>query len=161
TVQVGHQRNVVGALAELVRCVREQRPRPRAAKPPSAAPSPSLSMYASTPGGGLVAIVDPLLVPPRPTRDDLGELAPARRGPPPIPARARTSWRHVIARAGSPRRRPPGPPPGARPVNDLALLPRGSQETFTAEPYAPPTATLPPGSIYARYLRSGRWVPIR
>lgn len=28
------------------------------------------------------------------------------------------------------------------------------------EPY-PPGTPLPPGSIYARYLRSGRWVPIR
>jgi len=36
----------------------------------------------------------------------------------------------------------------------------GSQE-LSLEPFGPAAAPLPPGHIYARYQRSGRWVPIR
>jgi hypothetical protein len=36
----------------------------------------------------------------------------------------------------------------------------GSQEIYPLEPF-PSAAPLPPGNIYARYLRSGRWVPVR
>lgn len=37
----------------------------------------------------------------------------------------------------------------------------GSQEMPVSDPYASVVAPLPPGCIYARYLRSGRWVPVR
>ena len=37
----------------------------------------------------------------------------------------------------------------------------GSPDAFTADPYAMPGAPLPPDMIYARYLRGGRWLPLR
>jgi hypothetical protein len=63
---------------------------------------------------------------------------------------------HVIPRASYPAS--PIPPPVPVP----APTPRaeGSQEIVPVEPFAP-AASLPPGNIYARYYRSGRWVPLR
>ncbi|MBA3452486.1 MAG: PilZ domain-containing protein, partial [Deltaproteobacteria bacterium] len=58
-----------------------------------------------------------------------------------------------------PRRAPKSPsrPP---PLPATTLRARSSSQGAT-EPFTPPATVTPPGIIYARYLRSGRWVPIR
>lgn len=55
-------------------------------------------------------------------------------------------------RSPSPPSRPPSPPvtPG-----------RARSSSQATETFTPSTTVMPPGIIYARYLRSGRWVPIR
>ncbi len=131
TVTVAHQRSVVGALTELVRRM------------------PGLARGSVPPGG-----------PPMPA------------GPPPIPRIHRRSSPHVIPRAVSPP--PPASDAGRDRVSTVQMDPldaqrlaaagappaEASQDIAPVEPYAP-AASLPPGNIYARYLRSGRWVPIR
>jgi hypothetical protein len=194
TVTVTHQRSVLGALTELVRRIREQRASrssshtlPRPPKPPPVPPIAMLARRSSAPDPDL------LIVQPRSTRDDLGELK--RRQMQEI-AKGRRPSRNVIARAPSPQPPPaPAPPPAPEagraattqmdPLDSQRLaaahLPPGASrlsdttrpnaasppaeapppEIASAEPYAPAATPLPPGSIYARYLRSGRWVPIR
>lgn len=161
TMVVADQRGVINTLTDLVKRLREQ----RSPKPP---PVPSAR---GLPRGDTS---DPLmLVKAKGTRDDLTAPEtprmefPRRDTPPP----GRAISPHVIARR-SPNRaatvemepaeayrkatesmRPPPPPvPGrARSPSQVAT------EPFTSAATAP----TPPGIIYARYLRSGRWVPIR
>lgn len=79
--------------------------------------------------------------------------APMPGGSPAISKPVRRSSPHVIPRVSSPSPpMPPAPPPAPRA--------EGSQEIVPVEPFAP-AASLPPGNIYARYFRSGRWVPLR
>jgi hypothetical protein len=138
TLHLNYARSVVGALSELVRRIKDQRA-PRAQPPP----------------------------PPQPqqlakgTRDDLVSEADFVADPAP----AATISKHVI-----PRRTPSGPLPA-----ELAVTPHGTQPppssgseiappTFQgigATPYLPPTSGVPNDQIHARYLRGGRWVPIR
>ena len=51
------------------------------------------------------------------------------------------------------------------PMSDLPLAPdatwRASSPSQLVEPYLPTIGAHPANTIYARYLRSGRWVPIR
>jgi hypothetical protein len=202
TLHVSDQRNVVGALTELSRRVREQKLAPKTvinlsgARPPGPPPHPAARASVKPRG----TTDDPvLLVNPKSTRDDLPKLAPAGPAPrepamlePATPDHVRRARRdivvrttspHVIARTTSahraetvelsaieaqrmasqllPERQSPssiGPPPIA---TSRAGTPRNVDAPLL-EPYLPTaTAPMPSGIIYARYLRSGRWVPIR
>ena len=85
----------------------------------------------------------------RSTRDDLQRLPPEPPEPPEPAVAAAPTSRHVITRASSPSLR------------------RLEPQAVEAEPYLPPTPPAAAGAggtpemIYARYLRGGRWVPIR
>ncbi len=175
TLQVADQRTVFNALTELVKRLREQ----RSQKPPPVPAARGLPRGDTSDPVMLVKAkgtrddLPPTAV-PRGTRDDLAshtgpELRPEfPRAETPRPGRAISP--HVIAR-NSPHRaatvemqpieayrkahesmRPP-PPPGGRARSPSQV----ATEPFTSAATAP----TPPGIIYARYLRSGRWVPIR
>jgi hypothetical protein len=160
SLQVRTQRSVIAALSELVRRIKEQ----RVTKPPARTIAPR----------GDTA--DPvLLVAAKGTRDNLQtptvvEHSPAVK-PPPLPTKALTApsqrSRPILSdtkeidpteqqrlatetRVVDPADRQPLP---------LPAPPSGSQKKAGGSgPYQPaPTA----GVIYARYLRSGRWVPVR
>ncbi|MGN6108939.1 MAG: PilZ domain-containing protein [Kofleriaceae bacterium] len=223
TVHVVDQRNVVGALGELVRRLRELRSRPGTTRPPSV-PAARATMR---PRG---TTQDPvLLVQPRSTRDDIPRLS-REDGAPRRPDEVRTTSPHVIARPSTPRGdvhraqtvelspielhrmamgeqagavgevgeveveaddgslaaqidSMPPPPVGARracspsqldtepnlPARPSPGLMQGAarpspgliEEAPRPSRGATESVPLPPRIIYARYLRSGRWVPIR
>lgn len=107
---------------------------------------------------------------PRSTRDDLPRAA--RGLEPPAPPRMGTdsqpppTSRHVISRASSPSLRAIQP----RTLADLPPAPESARRARSpgpdAEPFRPSTpaagpTVATPDTIYARYLRSGRWVPLR
>lgn len=148
TLQVSTQRSVIAALSELVKRIKEQR---------TAKPARTVAPRGDT--------EDPvLLVAPKGTRDNLQsptvvEHAPAVK-PPPIPTN-RSSGSLRLSRIETKE-------------IDPADLQRLATETRMVDPedrkasppkkpggsgpYAPAPAA---GVIYARYLRSGRWVPVR
>ena len=154
-LQVSTQRSVIAALSELVKRIKEQR---------TAKPARSIAPRGDT--------ADPvLLVAAKGTRDNLQsptvvENAPAVK-PPPIPTKALT--------APTNRSRPNlidtkeiDPAEQQRLATETRVvdvedrqpdpLPPPPKKAGGSGPYAPaPTA----GVIYARYLRSGRWVPVR
>jgi hypothetical protein len=102
---------------------------------PSAAPAAEVVRERSARAPrAATALMDPL---------ETQRLAVAGLPPEAMPALAENT------RPGAPM---PPPPP---------VLADGSGELSVADPYASAVAPLPPGCIYARYLRSGRWVPIR
>ncbi len=172
TLRVDHQRNVVGALVELVRLIRELK-------------SPSGRMVALPRGD----TQDPvMLVKAKGTRDNLPQ--PHASGPLPPPLRTRIEASPPPTRVvpeGSPRvtgnvvrnyhraptvQMPPeeierraiesATPRGIAPGESLRMpvspppIPRAMNERPTER-----TQLAQPSIIYARYLRSGRWVPIR
>ena len=161
TLHVGEQRSVVGAVTELVRRVRAHKATSTRAtmigalpvRPPRAAPPP--------PPARAVPRADTdeplLLVKAKGTRDDLTTASP--RG-----TRDRVGGGispHVIARTAADARH--GEPVGeARPAPPPAPVRARSPSNVSTEVFMP-TATGPtqPGIIYARYLRSGRWMPLR
>ena len=151
---VSTERSAIGALTELVRRVREQ----RTAKPP-APPVRSVQPRGDT--------ADPImLVAAKGTRNDLEKQS--------IDALNPSTSRHVVARSNR--------------LPTVEIEPKEAQRLVTETrvmdvednlPPAPPTKKmraqspigvggssphLPTGQsqvIYARYLRSGRWVPVR
>jgi hypothetical protein len=161
---ISSERSAIGALTELVRRIKEQ----RTAKPP---PPPRRMV---TPRGDTADPV--LLVAAKGTRDDIQptaiEPSPVVK-PPPIPTHrntlARTSVQTVEMTAVESERLaseargvvtetrvlevedrlPPAPPPRRA---------ASQSKASGSGPFQPS-----PGSqvIYARYLRSGRWVPVR
>jgi len=162
TILVAGQRTVADTLTELVRRIREQRT--SGTRPP---PVPSAR--------GLPTRGEPddpqLLVRARGTRDDLP--------PPELPRATREQLRTQndlaqvieppVARAtsssGLPRHRIDADAAamsmGAAPATLPPAPRRGRSESqLGREPYLPSPST-PRGIIYARYLRSGRWIPIR
>jgi hypothetical protein len=177
TLHVSDQRGVVASLAELVRRVRDVKKVP----PPVPAARAQVRPRGTT--------QDPvLLVNPKSTRDDLPqqemtiELIPEDQ----VPTVYQRTSPHVIARAKSPHRAetvlmPPGQAikiaESSRPGRPIADEPIGDEDATIAraespmelassarvDPDAYPMANgpTPPGIIYARYLRSGRWMPIR
>jgi hypothetical protein len=163
SLSISTERSVVGALTELVRRIKEQR---------TAKAARSVHPRGDT--------ADPvLLVAAKGTRDDLQptriEASPPVK-PPPIPNKALNppTHRNVIARGNrlptvemdpSTSQRlatetrvmdvedhlPPAPP--TKPMRA-----QSPQKAGGSGPYQPtPTSQV----IYARYLRSGRWVPVR
>ena len=110
TLHVSYARDVVGALAELVRKVKDT----RGGKPTSQPPPLPLA---------------------KGTRDDLRRAASSLRDLPRAVTPTPTS-RHVVPR-------------------------RHSSPRLDGEAYVPSTAIAPKDMIFARYLRGGRWVPIR
>lgn len=176
SLRVDNQRNVVGALVELVKLIRELK-------------TPSGRMLA-TPRGDTEDPV--MLVAAKGTRDNLPRTLPSVRArndevPPPLRTRAEASppptrvTGHVIRQ----QHRAPTvqmPPDEierrasetATPAVDIApgeslRMPMARTETNVATDRMPttpppiPSRSLEntPSIIYARYLRSGRWVPIR
>ena len=81
------------------------------------------------------------------TRNDLTAEAIAAA----VPIAPVTTSRHVIPR------RAPSPPPDPEP----AELAPPTFDGVGATPYLPASAACARDTIYARYLRGGRWVPIR
>lgn len=181
-LQVFDQRSVVGTLTELVRRVRELKT--MAARPlPTRGDTedPHLLVHAK----GTRDDLPPAKL-AKSTRDNLRTqndlVEPIEQPGPPRVALARTGRRDEVVRATSSNVIPrvhraatvemqplearrmatasmdlptPGP---ERPASRRARSP----STHGTEPYLPsPTTATPPGIIYARYLRSGRWVPIR
>ncbi|MBS1123226.1 MAG: hypothetical protein H6Q90_5454 [Deltaproteobacteria bacterium] len=175
TLQVLDQRSVVRALTELSRRVRDHKlasktvigslpQRPRGMPPPIPAARASLNPRGTT--------EDPvLLVTPKSTRDLPSIVDPAPRAAPPV----RPTSRHVIARATIAHRASTvelSPIESRRMSEQLVERPSApvirpapvatERAQRDSEPYLPTsTAAMPLGIIYARYLRSGRWVPIR
>lgn len=83
---------------------------------------------------------------------------PERKTPPPELAARKTPLAQPAARAPSPAPAPEPPVPTAA-LNAPSMRIRTEQ---TTEPYLPAPTGLPsPHVIYARYLRGGRWVPVR
>ncbi len=191
SLQVADQRSVVGALTDLVRKVREHRQvKPAAvAAPRGSGPPPTPAARASLSPRGTEA--DPVLhVQPKSTRDDL-EQAPDTRvvtapEPPATPwvhraetveadprelqrlaaeavareARDAVTGDGVLMRADGAPSSPMGSPSSGR-VDASLRTPRPRSQSGT-ERYLPTVnGPTPPGIIHARYLRSGRWVPIR
>lgn len=109
----------------------------------------------------LVRRVRELRKPAAPTGQQTPVITPKRAVVPPKPATK-------VAARGLPNGEQPTlvvKPKGTR--DDLAHHHRLAKSTRdvvrdpAAEPYKPTNTQLPQGIIYARYLRSGRWVPIR
>ncbi len=163
THQVMHRRDVVGALTELVKQIRTAKPKAQVALKlpppiPKAARGDTNDPVLLIPPKGTRDIEPPKIV-ARSTRDDatqlqrpkrVGSEPPQRAGSePPAP---RTSSRNVIRRE---------PSPVKIRLNSIADVDQEPPKQVT-EPYLP-TANGPAPStmIYARYLRSGRWVPAR
>ncbi len=207
SVHVTDQRTAVGALTELVRFLREQKPASKPARLGSTPPAPPQTAAAR---GSLVprgVTREALSVQPKSTRDDLPpHLQASSSAPhqPPMPSRTEYS-RHVVARPRPVHRArtvevpsveaqrlvakslrdsggsPTVPAAGAlsghlvpsltpavtvvavKGLRPPAPIPRlRSVAVPAAEPYLPTMAGPQlPGVIYARYLRSGRWVPVR
>ena len=190
TLHVNDQRTIVGALIETVRRVRELRsngPKAVLASIPVRPPShPQVVAHKPQPSArGLPSrgdTADPvLLVKPKGTRDDL----PARTVEPPPPPRiaepdepdepeiqvvpARAASRHVIPRdvhraatVQMPRVDAERMVAESMPPAPAGIRRARSPSHAGTEPYLPAAIEpTPPTVIYARYLRSGRWVPIR
>ncbi|MBL0215342.1 MAG: PilZ domain-containing protein [Myxococcales bacterium] len=185
TLQVGDQRHVTSALTELMRRVRDLRATVRppvlAAVPLRTTPPPIPAAAASShyPRGDTA---DPhLLVHAKGTRDGLPQALPRstrdRLPPPPsAPSRITRSDRfpptseersaeravspNVVARNDVHRAEtvevlPPTPPVASRRARSPSNV---STDQFVVPG---PTERAQPTIIHARYLRSGRWVPIR
>ncbi len=186
TIQVGEQRHVSTALIELVRRVREQkanvRPPVVASAPLSRATPPPIPTngWREHPRGDTS---DPyLLVKAKGTRNDvivsmkrapseppavLERVSRSDKMPPVTEASARAVSPNVISRSSGVHR--------AATVEVSAedafrrageALPRtptnvATEEIEVLEPVEDSAKTQVPSVIYARYLRSGRWVPIR
>jgi len=162
TLQVTEQRGVLDTLTELARRLREHRaPKPAVVGVVRPPPIPAAR---GLPRGDTADPV--MLVKAKGTRDDLAR--PARAVSPHVivrnsPHRATTvemaaAEAERMAAASMPRALAPTMPP---PVPGAAVGAR-SPSQLMSEPFIPdPAGPTPPGIIYARYQRSGRWVPIR
>ena len=180
TIQVGAQRHVASALTELVRRVREQKANVR----PSMIASAPISRTTPPPVPSKTAhpyprgdTSDPyLLVKAKGTRDGLPEAPAAVKRvsrsdklPPVTENTTRAVSPNVISRSSGIHRaatvemsaeeafREAGEKRSTRPPTNVA-----TEEIEVIEPVEDaPAASQIPAIIYARYLRSGRWVPIR
>lgn len=179
TIQVSGQRNVVGAVSELARQIREHKKGSGVSELPKK-PAAKASMRPNN-----VSEVQSPVVHAKGTRDDLDRdqvmhstHMPALDKPagheslPAVPLPPRTASPNVINR--SQRVQTVDMPPQA-----LQEILRQTREGLQTPPGAlPAVATpagivkkperdatgsgpMPTGIIYARYLRSGRWVPVR
>jgi len=123
---------------------------PRAQRPTAPAPMSSVPAMATRPQAPSPAVQAPTRLPSIPvqTRAQVPSgLAPLPRAPAPLPPAPRP---------------PPAPPSPALPPAPMQSRRARSPSQVATEPFTPgATEAMPPGIIYARYLRSGRWVPIR
>ena len=165
TLQLDNQRAVVGALVELVRIVRDSKTTQMAA----------IAAIAAIPLKR--AKTAPPVPTARGTRDLIAKQALRDLEPPPPPRRDRAERAsEPPARAPSPqvivRGKGSGSHPQLPPMSGIAdadteppsRAPRAhSPSQLGTEPHlaGPSTPEAAPGIIYARYLRSGRWLPIR
>jgi len=176
TLQVGEHGGVVSTLGELVRRIRELKSNAsRVTRPTSPPPARAARGLMRTDGDAPVLRVQPrgtrddvppAKARPRSTRDEPGgpqpsapsrvERSPGRGSlisPHVIPRVHRAATVQlspaVVQRQAAQSLPPPLPPSRAGSPSEPA-----TEVTSLASP-------LPPGVIYARYLRSGRWVPIR
>lgn len=159
SIKVDTQRNVISTLTELVRMIRESRAASGRTPVPSVAPGAltALAMIASPPIPMPMRgdTQDPvLLVKAKGTRDNV---------PPTVAVRG---TRDRIALP--PLARDIDPPTDPAPVIPLDVIARSHRAQTVEMPREEAvrllSETMPPapaGAIYARYLRSGRWVPIR
>ncbi len=141
TFQVVGQRSVLGALAELVKTIRDR----RSVRAPRAAERGDTE--------------DPvLLVPAKGTRDDLGTVAKLAEGSSPrgdTDVAARTTSRHIIPRSQRMQTVEMSPEEAERLASEVG----DEEEDADGLPPLPPRDV--PQTILARYLRSGRWVAVR
>ena len=167
TLHVVDQRNVVAALSELVRRIRDQRLAPR--EKVNAAPirAPGAPPVPIKPRGTTENPV--LLVHPKGTRDDVAKNRFASASPPPIPRAPRrsdlhTPSPHLLPRVHHAETVQMSPIEAHRMAAQLLPTP-APQRVEASSAGLTPTGPLSSESsaeiIYARYLRSGRWVPIR
>ena len=143
SIQVGQQRTVIGALTELVRCTRERRfPAARGSMSAANRGGGDPDGFAGGAGRSPVASIHPsgttedpvLLVHAKSTRDD---MPPQRRD---------ASSPNVIVRQSRAHR-----------AATVEIAEADLHRLIANDP----SATEPAGTIYARYLRSGRWVAVR
>jgi hypothetical protein len=155
SISVPDHRTVLVAYAELVKKIRDRQqttkavigavPRSKTVPKPSAKPAARAMIAPRT-------ISDDELpdIKAKGTRSDLSPQTPTttRLAPtiPATPAKLARSTRDELETTANPR-----PPQDGRTINEIA----------DTEPYPIKSGPTPPGIIYARYLRSGRWVPIR
>ncbi len=185
TLQLDNQRAVVGALVELVRLVREakmpnvpKRPTLLGAIPLKRAPTaPPVASGARGTRDDMEKVAKPPpvpapkgtrdLEPPAPPRNDLARADRAsdvRLPSPHVIVRGKGSGSHAALRDVIPSL----PPMSGVADRDTELSTRArrmrSPSQLGTEPYLNATDqndAAPPSVIYARYLRSGRWLPIR
>ena len=131
TVQIDDQRNVVGALTELVRQVKEQKGGGAMPKRPPANPMTPRTATSER----------PLSVHVKSTRDDL---------PPAPPRMERAERRDEAMQTGGSIHTAETL---AKPIAAIATA-RAASPRLEGEPFSPTV-------IYARYLRGGKWVPLR
>lgn len=136
TFEVTHQRSAIGALTELVRKLKEQR------RPP---PIPRAARANVAPRGDTQDPV--MLVSAKGTRDNLDTAAVAA-----------TTGKHVIVRSQRLPTVEMAPEDVQRFVTETEIVDVEAPPRVVPAPELPASGT---GTIYARYLRSGRWVPIR
>jgi hypothetical protein len=161
TLHVVDQRSVVTALTELVRRIRDQRLAPREQVNVVPIRAPGAPPVPITPRGTTENPV--LLVHPKGTRDDVAKQRLAGASPPPISTRrddVHTPSRHILPRVHHAATVQISPIESHRMAAQILPTPTPMRVEASS------TSGLPPGPssndiIYARYLRSGRWVPIR
>ncbi|MDX2088413.1 MAG: PilZ domain-containing protein [Kofleriaceae bacterium] len=147
SIHVSDRRGVVFALTELVKQLRELR---------SGLHKPQALGNIAARGLPRPTTAEPvLLAPAKGTRN----LPPA---PPPVPTAKST--RDFVA---GPAAKPPAPPPlparraGSPTLKQTAEYAARAVAAPDSGKYGTLAGPTPPGIIYARYLRSGRWVPLR
>lgn len=166
TIRVTNQPNPIATLTELVRKIKASR---SPAVPP---PIPIARTRTVQPRGDTQDPV--MLVKAKGTRDDLEKVAKPSAGEVNPP----TSSRHVISRRDRAPTKPlssqvsarlaateneedrrPTAPIVAMEAPEKQPVRARSPDATSLDPYAP--TNMKSGMIYARYLRGGRWVPVR
>jgi hypothetical protein len=163
TLHVVDQRNVVAALTELVRRIRDLRLAPREHVKAGPIRAPGAPPVPIQPRGTTENPV--LLVHPKGTHNDVARSRLASASPPPIPRAPRrsdlhTPSPHILPRVHHAETVQMSPIEAQRMA--AQLLPAPAPQRVEASSSGLPPAEPPSNEIiYARYLRSGRWVPIR
>ena len=157
TLHVTDQRSVVGSLTELVRKIRAHKLAPRPYLGPMPMRAPGAPLVPLKPRGTTENPV--LLVHPKGTRDDVAKQRSKLASASPLPF-PRATRRDEVVRATSPHVLPRVHDAETVALSPVEATPSGPAPIpSSSSAYLP--AVGPPGVIFARYLRSGRWVPIR
>ncbi|MDB4960625.1 MAG: hypothetical protein JWP01_624 [Myxococcales bacterium] len=176
TLHIADQRGVTNTLTELVKRVRELKSQKQTVVGSVRPPPPPTPSARGLPRGDTQDPV--MLVKAKGTRDDLppAKLAKSTRDDLP-PTRSEGSGgisKNVIPRKSvhraptvemSPieayRKATESMPPPVPPPIPTTRRAHSPSEPSTERYMPPPSTPMPAGIIYARYLRSGRWVPLR